>query len=106
VTLAAAADSSTTATSTATTRVTSTATTLLSWIPRRSRRSRSEISQSVGADGVDTVIKFQGFFAFNGNEFTFSAVQPEAGVMEFTTGKTTHELKLKAAVPSAPNPFE
>lgn len=65
-----------------------------------------EISQSVGADGVDTVITFQGFFAFNGNEFTFSAVQPEAGLMEFTTGKTTHALKLEAVVPSAPNPFE
>ena len=65
-----------------------------------------EINQSVGADGVETTVTFQGYFEFNGHAFQYSAVQPAPGVMKFTTGKTTHDLRLKAADPAAPNPFE
>ena len=64
-----------------------------------------DINQSVGPDGVETVVTFQGFFEFNGHKFDFNALQPAPGVMKFTTGKTTHDLTLEAA-PAAANPFE
>ncbi len=64
-----------------------------------------DINQSVGPDGVETVVTFQGFFEFNGHKFDFNALQPAPGVMKFTTGQTTHDLTLEAA-PAAANPFE
>lgn len=65
-----------------------------------------EINQSIGSGGkAETTIEFQGEFTFNDATFGFSAVQPDATTMLFTTGKTTHTLQRKAE-PSAPNPFE
>lgn len=65
-----------------------------------------EINQSIGSGGkAETTIEFQGEFTFNDATFGFSAVQPDATTMLFTTGKTTHTLQRKAE-PGAPNPFE
>jgi hypothetical protein len=67
-----------------------------------------DITMSVGDDGNTQInVTFQGFFEFQGNRYEFSAAQPNASQLKFTTGSTTHDLSLQPPPQeSAPNPFE
>ena len=70
------------------------------------------VNMTVGEGGAMEInITFQGFFEHNGNEYDFTAEQPNAQTIFFTTGKTTHELRKVGPPPAAqeteaPNPFE
>ncbi len=65
-----------------------------------------EIDQSPGPDGgTVTTIRFRGEFTFNGDDYPFSAEQPDETTMRFKTGKTTHTLQRETEE-KAPNPFE
>ena len=69
------------------------------------------VNMTVGEGGAMEIdVTFQGYFEHNGNEYDFSAQQPNAQTIHFTTGKTTHELRRvaepAAEAPADPNPFE